>query len=244
MRLLFVFVLVLAIIAVLYATNPVRCAGPYLSFTLDDGYIDHYSAGFPIFKKYNMTATAYIPSQLVGTIFENNTLMGWDQIKELKSAGWEIGSHSTKHKDLSELNSTDIDLEMASSKEDFRKNGIIAETLAVPYGRYNSLIKEASKKYFIGTRPSEWGYNNLQSMDKYSLKSFWATNRTSLKEMIGWMSSGNRLDLWTIIMIHFVRQNISDEYTITPQYLNSLLSYIKSTNLKVKTVSDVIKLCK
>ncbi len=237
--------IIVAIITFSLFTQPSGyvCTGSYLTFTLDDGYLDHYTEAFPLFKNYNFPATAYIPSGLVGKVFENNTLMDWWQIEDIKRAGWEIGSHGIYHENLTVLEPEDIEKIILQSKKDFIESGILAETLAIPYGRYNSAVKELAKKHFIAVRPSEWGYNSLKNLDKYSLKSLWVTNTTTVDEMKGWVTEGNKAGTWTILMIHFVRDDKSDEYTITPVDLENLLSYVKSEKVEVRTVAEVVKEC-
>lgn len=62
-------------------------------FTFDDGNLDNYSNAFPIMQRYGFAGVLYIPAAFVG---EPNYL-NVDQIKEMASAGWEVGSHSISH---------------------------------------------------------------------------------------------------------------------------------------------------
>lgn len=64
--------------------------------TIDDGYKSVYEMAYPILKQYGFTATLYIYTDFVGV----GTALTWDQLKELKNAGFEIGSHTVSHADL------------------------------------------------------------------------------------------------------------------------------------------------
>lgn len=66
--------------------------------TFDDGSETVYIDAFPIMQKYHFTGTAYIVYNYVG--IPNH--MDADQIRGLHVSGWEIGSHSLSHADLTE----------------------------------------------------------------------------------------------------------------------------------------------
>jgi len=67
--------------------------------TFDDGYDDHYTAAWPLLKKYHDTATFFIVSGFVN----RTRYMTKDQIQQLKDAGMEIGGHTVDHKNLATM---------------------------------------------------------------------------------------------------------------------------------------------
>ncbi|MEU9129748.1 polysaccharide deacetylase family protein [Kitasatospora sp. NPDC048540] len=82
-----------------------RAAG-LVGLTFDDGYADFARYAVPVLREYGFTATAYVVPDLLGT--ENGwdaegprkKLLTVDQVTELASAGWEIGSHGLGHQAL------------------------------------------------------------------------------------------------------------------------------------------------
>ncbi|WP_371500059.1 polysaccharide deacetylase family protein [Kitasatospora sp. NBC_00374] len=84
-------------------------AAGLVGLTFDDGYADFARHAVPVLREFGFTATAYVVPDLLGT--EN----GWDvegprkklltveQVAELASAGWEIGSHGLGHQALTGL---------------------------------------------------------------------------------------------------------------------------------------------
>lgn len=64
--------------------------------TIDDGYKSFYNIAFPILKQYGFTATLFIYTDFVG----GGTALTWQQIQEIKDAGFEVGSHTVSHADL------------------------------------------------------------------------------------------------------------------------------------------------
>jgi peptidoglycan/xylan/chitin deacetylase (PgdA/CDA1 family) len=65
--------------------------------TIDDGYRSAYDVAYPILKKYGFTATLFIYTNFVGV---SSKAITWDQLKELKTNGFTIGSHTIAHSDL------------------------------------------------------------------------------------------------------------------------------------------------
>lgn len=64
--------------------------------TFDDGSETTYTTALPIMQRYHFTGVSYIISNYVGV----TSYMDADQIRALYAAGWEIGSHSLSHVDL------------------------------------------------------------------------------------------------------------------------------------------------
>jgi peptidoglycan/xylan/chitin deacetylase (PgdA/CDA1 family) len=65
--------------------------------TIDDGYRSTFEIAFPLLKRYGFTATLFIYSDFVGS---SSLAMTWDHIRQMQAEGFEIGSHSLSHADL------------------------------------------------------------------------------------------------------------------------------------------------
>jgi len=101
--------------------------------TFDDGNDNTYTTVFPILQKYNFTGTTYIVYNYVGAA----RYMNKKQIQELYEAGWEIGSHSLSHKDLTQ-NPKRIESEIVDSR--LRLQALLEvpiTSFAYPFGAYN-----------------------------------------------------------------------------------------------------------
>lgn len=106
---------------------------PFL-FTIDDGNLDNYTNAFPIMQKYGFTGVLYIVGSYIGA--EN--YMTVEQILEMHTAGWEVGSHSMNHLDLTKLDSDSLRFEIVESRKFLEeKLGIPIPTFAYPFGAYN-----------------------------------------------------------------------------------------------------------
>jgi len=106
---------------------------PFL-LTIDDGNLDNYTNAFPITQKYGYTGTLYI----VGNYLGGQGFMDVDQILEMYTAGWEVGSHSMSHLDLTKLDDEKLHSEIIGSRKYLeQKLGIPILTFAYPFGFKN-----------------------------------------------------------------------------------------------------------
>jgi len=114
--------------------------------TLDDGYRSAYDIAYPILKKYGFTATLLIYTNFVGVSRGSIT---WDQLREMKANGFEVGSQTISHCDLTKEREEEDDKayierirrELLVSKQIIdKKLGQDTIHLAFPYGRYNMRV--------------------------------------------------------------------------------------------------------
>jgi peptidoglycan/xylan/chitin deacetylase (PgdA/CDA1 family) len=123
--------------------------------TFDDGYEDAYTNALPVLEKYKMTATFYVIRDYVG----RPEYMNQKQIDSLEKAGFEIGSHTLSHPDLTKISLEDGQKQISDSKED-------STTFCYPAGRYNDttvdLIKKAGYKAAVTTH---FGIADQDSLD-------------------------------------------------------------------------------
>ena len=103
---------------------------PFL-LTIDDGHLDNYTNAFPITQKYGFTGVLYI----VGNYMGAEDFMNADEILEMHNAGWEVGSHSMNHLDLTKLDEKSLREEIVGSRQKLEeKLNIPVLTFAYPFG--------------------------------------------------------------------------------------------------------------
>ncbi len=66
--------------------------------TFDDGYRDNYENAFPILREVGFTGTFFVVTSLVDQ--GHPAYMTWEQLREMRAAGMEIGAHSRDHVEL------------------------------------------------------------------------------------------------------------------------------------------------
>jgi len=114
--------------------------------TFDDGFQDVYDTAFPILQEYGFIATTYI----ITGVLETDLSYGYmqpEQLSELVTAGWEIGSHSISHEDIksSKLGmGKELDDSRAALEE---KLGCKVRSFAYPFAAANDWIKDQVKAH-------------------------------------------------------------------------------------------------
>ncbi|HSL31357.1 MAG TPA: polysaccharide deacetylase family protein [Anaerolineales bacterium] len=101
--------------------------------TFDDGSESTYATALPIMQRYGFTGAAYVVLNYVGIPRHMNV----DQIRSLHASGWEIGSHSLSHRDLT-LHPGRQENEIVESRRRLeRLLGIPVLSFAYPFGAYD-----------------------------------------------------------------------------------------------------------
>jgi peptidoglycan/xylan/chitin deacetylase (PgdA/CDA1 family) len=112
--------------------------------TFDDGHLSVYENAFPIMEEFGFPGVFYIVANRINGSPDFVTI---PQLTELVEAGWEIGSHSYTHADLTknhaiaghEIGQSKARLEEALSTQ--------VETFAYPYGTIDSVIAQKVSDY-------------------------------------------------------------------------------------------------
>lgn len=52
---------------------------PFITFTIDDGYLDNYTNAYPIFKRHNIPFTIFVATDFI----DRKAILWWDTIEEL-----------------------------------------------------------------------------------------------------------------------------------------------------------------
>jgi peptidoglycan/xylan/chitin deacetylase (PgdA/CDA1 family) len=114
--------------------------------TLDDGYRSIYEFAYPLLKRYGYTATLFVYTDFIEA---SRNALTWNHLRKLKAAGFEIGSHSISHADLTKKLASENDQTFRSriTNELLTSKKIIDRELkqdtqffAYPYGNYNQKI--------------------------------------------------------------------------------------------------------
>ena len=137
----------------------------FISF--DDGYADNYSYAFPILQKYKFKATIF----MVGVNINAPDRLSAQEMREMSAAGFDFGSHSVTHSDLTKLSPGAVGQEIQSSKKAIEEViGKEVRIFSYPYGFYNVAAWEQTD--FAGLEGavtvlsglSKRGYDNIYLM--------------------------------------------------------------------------------
>ena len=130
----------------------------YFHLSFDDGFRNVFTNAFPVLKQHNVPAIFFVPSSLVNGDWKKAKhycldttrypgiieMVRWDDLAEMVSAGYEIGSHTRNHARLSNI-SQDLVLleaEIVGSKKDIEERlGIECKYISWPYGTWADVDK-------------------------------------------------------------------------------------------------------
>jgi peptidoglycan/xylan/chitin deacetylase (PgdA/CDA1 family) len=113
--------------------------------TFDDGYSDVFHEALPVLKRLDMRATAYVISGR--TLRSDTVFLTWHLLRALERDGFEIGSHTITHRDLTSLSDNEVLRELVQSRRAFeRRLGHPVQWLAYPFGAYDSRIERLARR--------------------------------------------------------------------------------------------------
>ena len=114
--------------------------------TFDDGTRCMRDTALPILQEYDIPAMSYVVAGLVGgsntwlrsSGWSQRSLLGVEDLRALREAGIEIGSHSMTHADLSDCEAGQRKMEIRDSRNRLEDTiGEPVEHFAYPFGRLN-----------------------------------------------------------------------------------------------------------
>ena len=119
-------------------------SGHAAALTFDDGYADNLEIALPLLQSLGARGTVYVvageigrskPSWSRGAAECPDRLLTADELRQIHTAGWEIGSHCCRHVRLSKLSEPAQRDELQRSKEIIENLvGGSVTSLAYPYG--------------------------------------------------------------------------------------------------------------
>jgi len=128
--------------------------GLFFSLTFDDGFKSILNNVLPVLKEHGFIGSVFIVTAYMGkkSFWDVNiggiykTHMNWDDIFKLKDCGWEIGSHSHRHRDLTKISKTEVIDDINKSVTIMEKElGQKPKYFSYPFGRTNREVSEIVK---------------------------------------------------------------------------------------------------
>ncbi len=128
-------------------------SGKSVCLTFDDGYDCFHRNVVPTLASFGAKAIVFVITDFVGKTNSWDVRLSYrpfrhmtaEQIREVAGLGFEVGSHSCSHRDLTRLEPDILKNELTSSKkflEDLTGNEV--DAFSFPFGRYNRITAEAA----------------------------------------------------------------------------------------------------
>lgn len=138
-------------------------AGRVLAVTFDDAYASVLEHALPVLAELGMPGSVYPVTDLVGDgapmswpgidgwiggPHEHELRgVGWDGLRTLAAAGWEVGSHTRGHPWLPRCDDARLRDELTRSRAEIEERlGATCDTLAYPYGGVDARVIAAARE--------------------------------------------------------------------------------------------------
>ncbi|MFF9865580.1 polysaccharide deacetylase family protein [Streptomyces sp. NPDC013953] len=116
--------------------------------TFDDGYEGVHRHALPVLARYGFAATLFVSTGWLRGAYEEggapDTMLDWDQVRDLAAAGTEIGGHTHTHPQLDQLDDRRLAFETVRCREIIADElGAAPVSFAYPYGYSSRRVRHA-----------------------------------------------------------------------------------------------------
>ena len=145
--------------------------------TFDDGHRNFLTTAAPILQQHRFTATLFVVTGTLGgttqwnSTEKNGAILNHNELCDLRSQGFHLGSHTVTHADLRTLDEATLERELADSRAVMAEMGETFFPFAYPGGTFTKRERDAVERagydcgVIVGGR---WG--NGPETDRFLLK--------------------------------------------------------------------------
>jgi hypothetical protein len=202
----------------------------------DDGNVTDYSIAKPILDEYHLVGV----SAIITSYINKPNFLSLDEIKALAADNWEIVSHTVDHPDLTTLTPAQYDAELKNSLITLKGDGFTVNSIAFPFGAYNSDILADAETYYSSARDFEDGYNPQGSFP-FEIKIQKIVATTTVADVQGWIQHAKDNDEWLIIVTHLINSNGDNIYHVSPQVFEASIQAVADSGVPVITYQQGIE---
>ena len=153
--------------------------------------------------------------------------------------GYEFGSHTVNHKDLTSITLKEVEYELSESKKIIESKGLLCNNFYIPYGKYTTDVLDIAKKYYRAVRTSNNGYNK-PPIPTFSLKSYWIdppnTNGETLEEFKAYVDTCKADNSMLIFGFH----TGTVDRAFMENTVDVLIKYAKSIGVEIMTLDKAL----
>lgn len=196
-----------------------------VKFTIDGAYKSIYKHRH-IFK--DIKPTIFITTSFVGKKIQESEYCDWEEMRELKEMGWEIGNHTHTHKSFSTLKEEDIIKEIETSQEILKKElGVEPTYFAYPSSDFTLRDVEITHRYFEKSRScTPYTLKTLPGV----IKGVFIARETTPQKVLKWICEKPNITLVLHeledepVMFYAKGRFIKKRTTWKPEYLKKIIN--------------------
>lgn len=185
-----------------------------ISFTFDDGDLDHYLLAAPELEKRGFRGTFWIIGKKIDDGDSVRPRMSWSQLKEMSERGHEISNHSWSHGKLVLMSPEEArkNIEMNDSAI-MRHVGQKPLTFCYPFNATRPWLIDIAEEGRVGTRMHQTGIGQQN-------------NKSTPEKIKKWVDDVMEDGLWGVTMTHGITTGYDKWHT--PKDLWDMFDYVKS----------------
>jgi hypothetical protein len=236
-----------------------------VSIHFDDANVSQYQVAFPLMKEYGFKGIIAVPTYFVGRKMDGYEIMTWSEIRRLEREGWEIASHTWKHRKkkemggpLNKLPDNELDYEFNRAKCDLmeeiwpkRTNQCLINCVLPGGNGPNAswkVIRTALKYHPIvrlATTYSSFPNSYINKLDSQLICGILICTSTD-KNNFSESKIRRALERvktyrgWINFFVHGISDDPRNNVDCTPECFESLLRFIKNSKLPVITMQEAI----
>ncbi|MFD5157232.1 polysaccharide deacetylase family protein [Streptomyces hawaiiensis] len=156
--------------------------------TFDDGYQGVHRHALPVLRDLAFTATVFVTTGWIRGHHEIDgaaldTMLDWEEVRELAAEGWEIGGHSHSHPQLDQLPGGELQYEVQCCKEIIAERlGSAPASFAYPYGYSNRQVRQAVRAAGFSQSVAVGNELAVPRQGPYALRRVTVRHSTGLEE--------------------------------------------------------------
>ena len=218
-----------------------------ITFQFDHPFITQYTKAKPLFDSKGIKGSLMVNINEVG---KSKYFMTWDQLKEMRDEGWEIGGHSTTHPNMKTLDEEAIRYELSENKTILESHGFMdVKNFAYPYNWYDIDVVYVISDYFRSARTSvaQTGFRiNPKRIHPYELSGYEARlSIDNVADTFKYVDKAQKEGRWLIFILHEFNIDGNTDYNLSKDITNIeamelLIDYIQERDIPIVTTNQAL----
>ncbi|MFB9393962.1 polysaccharide deacetylase family protein [Streptomyces coeruleoprunus] len=173
--------------------------------TFDDGYEGVHRYALPALAEHGFAATLFVSTGWLRGPYDEggalDTMLDWDQVRELAASGTEIGGHSHTHPELDQVDDGRLRFEALRCREIIAEElGAAPVSFAYPYGYSSRRVRQAVRTAGFAQALAVGNARARRPQGPYALQRLTVRRSTGIEEFgrlvdgcgIGWTFAKDR----------------------------------------------------